>query len=214
MRITEEEMAERKDKILHVAYELFCKHGIDAITLSQIAKESGVGLSTIYRYFNTKGELLLQTQKILWEETVEQIRANNWNQLPSAKNGWEEMSILLYGYKAFYEQHGCYLLFAMDYKMYLVRHGIKLPQYIYDSIAWPIQKLFCAALKRGQEDGSINKKETVYNQFAEIWGIMRGFAEQLVILDVIYDGPNTGQMLFDRIIHYILEGLRNQPKGM
>ncbi len=214
MRITEEEMAERKDKMLHVAYGLFCKYGIDAITLSQIAKESGVGLSTVYRYFNTKGELLLQTQKILWEETVEQVRASNWDQLPLAKDGWEEMSILLYGFKAFYEQHSRYLLFAMDYKMFLVRHDIKLPQYIYDSIISPVQKLFCAALERGHQDGSITNKETVYNQFAEIWGIMRGFAEQLAVLEKIYDGPNTGEILFDRIIYHILEGLRNPPKGM
>lgn len=210
MRITEEEMAERKYKILHVAYHLFCQHGIDAITLSQIAKESGVSNSTVYRYFETKAELLLQTQNILWTETVAQVTKNNWNQLPLSKNGWEELSILLYGFKAFYQQHSNYLLFSVDYKLFLVRNCIRLSEYSYNKTLKPVKDIFCAALNRGQNDGSINRESPAETQFIEIWDLIRGFAEQLVVLNAIYEKPNLGEQQFDHIIQYILETLRGQ----
>lgn len=54
-------MQKTKDNIRHllvqVAKEAFCTKGYTGVSMREIAKQSGVGLSNIYNYFNSKDEL-------------------------------------------------------------------------------------------------------------------------------------------------------------
>jgi AcrR family transcriptional regulator len=42
---------EVRDAILHTAAALVAKHGLHAVTMSQIAEETGIGRATLYKYF-------------------------------------------------------------------------------------------------------------------------------------------------------------------
>jgi AcrR family transcriptional regulator len=48
-----------RERILHTAYELFCRHGIGAIGIDRIIAEAGVAKMTLYRHFRSKEELVL-----------------------------------------------------------------------------------------------------------------------------------------------------------
>ena len=56
--------AERRDKlrnrarVLAAASELFGEHGVDVVTVDQVAERAGVGVGTIYRGFGEKGGLV------------------------------------------------------------------------------------------------------------------------------------------------------------
>lgn len=50
---------EKRQQILDVASKLFLKHGLDAVSMSQIASEVGGSKSTLYSYFDNKEELFL-----------------------------------------------------------------------------------------------------------------------------------------------------------
>src|SRR6516225_288797 len=56
--------AERRDKlrnrarVLAAASELFGEHGVDVVTVDQVAERAGVGVGTIYRGFGKKGGLV------------------------------------------------------------------------------------------------------------------------------------------------------------
>ena len=54
---------EVRDAILDTAAALVAKHGLRAVTMSQIAEETGIGRATLYKYFSGVEPIL-----IAWHE--------------------------------------------------------------------------------------------------------------------------------------------------
>ncbi len=54
----ERKKEETKQKIIAVAMPLFTKHGVDAITMEQIAEEADVAKGTLYNYFPVKEAII------------------------------------------------------------------------------------------------------------------------------------------------------------
>src|SRR5215204_6004790 len=50
---------EVRDAILDAAASLVAKHGLRAVTMSQIAEETGIGRATLYKYFSGVEPILL-----------------------------------------------------------------------------------------------------------------------------------------------------------
>src|SRR6478609_2965544 len=48
---------ERRDRIVHAAFALLERGEYDAIQMRDVAREAGVALATIYRYFTSKEHL-------------------------------------------------------------------------------------------------------------------------------------------------------------
>ena len=69
-----------RERILQTAYDLFCRHGVQAIGVDRIVAEAGVAKMTLYKYFRSKQELIvaaLDRREELWtrgwlEREVEQ----------------------------------------------------------------------------------------------------------------------------------------------
>ncbi|RDI55836.1 TetR/AcrR family transcriptional regulator [Nocardia mexicana] len=58
-RPKQEGLAEqRREQIVQAAYEVFTEQGYRATTVSEIARHAGVGQGTVYRYFDSKVEIL------------------------------------------------------------------------------------------------------------------------------------------------------------
>lgn len=55
----ERKKAAARSRILSEAIELFSRHGIDAVTVDQIAAAADVGKGTIYNYFETKEDIVV-----------------------------------------------------------------------------------------------------------------------------------------------------------
>lgn len=197
--------------MIHAAYALFCEHGIDGITLAEISKAAGVSPKSIFRYFENKAELLQHTQVILWKEIVAYLLTSSKAQMDHAKSGLAKMEILLANFKALYENHSQYLVFACDYKMFLVRNHIKLSKQLYRRIMCPIIEIFTEMLELGRADGSISKEQTISVQFYTMWGVMRGFVEEIAIYDRMYVGTNPWKGQFDFLLQHIVAALAATP---
>jgi len=58
-----------RERVLHVAYDLFCRHGVQAIGVDRIVAEAGVAKMTLYKHFRSKDDLIvaaLDRREELW----------------------------------------------------------------------------------------------------------------------------------------------------
>lgn len=75
----EDLLERRKNQILEAAIQVFSKKGFEGSTTKEIAKKAKVSEGTIFRYFRTKKDILVQMLNILVDQTlfdfVEQIES-------------------------------------------------------------------------------------------------------------------------------------------
>lgn len=64
--------------LLETARQLFQKHGVAAVSMTQLAEAAGVGKGTLYRHFNNKLDvcyaLLDEDQRLLQDQTLQRLR--------------------------------------------------------------------------------------------------------------------------------------------
>lgn len=191
MRITEAELKYRKSNIIQCAFRLFCCKGIDKVTIEEIAHAAGVGVTSIYRYFNTKTELLQKTYTILWQEIAQTIVPYTAPSLKYQKNGYEQLCSFMQNFENLFTVHEEYILFAVDYKLYMIREKICLDSKIEHEMLSPIHSAFYDAVKQGQRDGSINAHGDIDIMFYLFWIVMRGYIEEIVVYEkVLQDNQN------------------------
>lgn len=205
---TEEGLKLCKETIIHRAFDLFCQKGIDKVSMEEIAKSAGVGVASVYRYFKTKAELALNTQQILWDNIQREITAEISDGYYTGKSGCEQLSFLLHSFEQLYKEHSNYLLFAADYKMYLIRKNMFIEGSDYNQMLEPVKRLFCQALQNGMEDGSLKIKGNSEDVFYVIWGILRGFIDEMVLYDYSTTGENPWFARFHFLCNLILKQLQ------
>lgn len=70
--LTEEQIEVKRLAIAHAAAELIFRNGYSETSVSQIARKTGIGKSTIYDYFSSKEEIILT----LLDEPLAEVRLN------------------------------------------------------------------------------------------------------------------------------------------
>ena len=74
--ITEEELTRRRSEIANTAVQIFTEKGFSETSMREIAEAAGVGKSTIYDYFPSKDEILINfigeatRQLTVWAEEI------------------------------------------------------------------------------------------------------------------------------------------------
>lgn len=64
-----------RDKLIEAAKQLFIRHGVDNVTISDIANATDKGRRTIYTYFNSKREIYKAVVEKESEKMVGELRA-------------------------------------------------------------------------------------------------------------------------------------------
>jgi AcrR family transcriptional regulator len=67
----------KRDDIIQAALEIISEHGFHGSPMSMIAEKAGVGAGTIYCYFKSKDELIIEINRTLEEEMLSAIEKNH-----------------------------------------------------------------------------------------------------------------------------------------
>ena len=62
-----------KEKVIKVALSFFVKYGIEMSKISEIGKAAGLTERSVFRYFETKNNLVLATALLFWKKAVKNI---------------------------------------------------------------------------------------------------------------------------------------------
>ena len=84
-RIERRDAAENRQRILDAAQKLFEQHGVEQVSMNQIAKEAEIGPGTLYRRYRNKGELCLDLIKdnvVICFDHIEAYLEDNQNASP------------------------------------------------------------------------------------------------------------------------------------
>ncbi|WP_053375795.1 TetR/AcrR family transcriptional regulator [Paenibacillus sp. FJAT-27812] len=61
--------------ILHTANHLFTEHGVESVSMHQIARSVGIGQGTLYRRYSNKGDLCMDMMKENFDIFINEIEA-------------------------------------------------------------------------------------------------------------------------------------------
>lgn len=210
MRLTEADMQERREVMIHTAFRLFCERGIENVTLTEIAKKAQVGENTLYRYFENKDKLVLEAFIKLWDNIMYNVE-HAVEAVPNydALTGYEQMQVWLEGFRHLYQLDGDFVLFSYEAKMYFLRRNIKLDRFQQDMLMQSFSSSCLAALDKGKADGSIPVQESSEDLFYAIWGAVRGYVVKIVIYRELYGKDSPWEGRYEVVMRGILSALRS-----
>ncbi len=115
------EMAARREAMLREGFRLFAGKGIEAVTMQEVASACGVGIATLYRYYNTKLALVIDIAVRQWEDYAVEVRQKQAERGIDKMTAIERLDFYLQFYIDLYRSHSLMLCFNQNFNNY-VRH--------------------------------------------------------------------------------------------
>src|SRR5689334_8757812 len=81
-QLTRDDTRDKRQAILAAARELFARQGYEETTIAEIARAAGVAVGTVYLYFQSKHDILLDVCLALNEDVALAIRSPTNLELP------------------------------------------------------------------------------------------------------------------------------------
>lgn len=147
------------DRILNAAYELFASRGIEPITMEDIAQKAKITPSILYRYFESKDSLVIETATHAWTTQMEDVLPAMIKPKYTNSTGYVQLEQIFALFVKLYEKHQDFLRFIYLFDAFAVKEKIKKDQMTnYESKILLVKEIISVAIQKGIEDGSINKK--------------------------------------------------------
>ena len=181
------EKTQRRSAILKSAKRLISKHGVEGMSMNQLADSTELNKATIYLYFSDKDDLIdaiVYEGLVLLESQYEEV-------VRGSLSGLERVLNLARITFAFYKQHPVYFytLNHQERRKARARLGTSIAEKG-NEVASRVFKRITEKLRQGIEDGSI-RKEIDVNVFlvlfyAQIYGVMHFmYSKEDVYKDVL-----------------------------
>lgn len=114
-----------RQQIIESAFRVYSEKTIDAINLTQVAKAAGVGVATVYRYFESKTELVLEVNTWVWDKYMNEKQVRNDADERSAAEIFE---VYLESFIDLYRDHRDILRFNQFFNVYIQREDVTAEQ--------------------------------------------------------------------------------------
>ena len=149
----------RIERILLSAFSLFSHTGIDAIAMTDIAKNAEIGVASLYRYFETKDEIAIRTAIWAWENQKKMILPILDDSGYYNKNGISQLEEIFDLFFKLYQNVPDFFRYIYFFDAYIVCQKIDAERLIpYQAVIESVQKIISDAIFKGIEDGSINSE--------------------------------------------------------
>ncbi len=167
------EMARRRDRMIETGFRLFAEHGIETVTMRDVADAAGLGIATLYRYFSSKLVFAAAIGARKWEEYYKEVNEEYARRGGEMMNALEELDFYLGSYIVLYREHRDMLRFHQNFNGYVMHERVppdQLREYL-TSVDLFIRKFHILYVK-GQKDGTIRTDEPEQTMFNATMHIM------------------------------------------
>ncbi len=185
-----EELREQNKRLtIEKGLELFIKNGVDQTTVKDVAAAAGLTERSVYRYFDSKADLVLATAILFWERISKRVEQRVSEKGYQGMSGMEQIDIMLRFYAGLYMENPDYVRFILNCETALYNAGISAdiqsrPPGLFEDSNSPLVR----AIKTGLADGSVSPnadvKEIYYNAYDAILGTMQRQAMGSTLCDL------------------------------
>ncbi len=171
------EMTARRQSMLREGFRLFAEKGIELVAMQEIANACGVGIATLYRYYNTKSALVVDIATHKWEEYGEYVKEKRVKRNAIAKTAAENFSFYLDFYIDLYKKHKDLLRFNQNFNNYVAHERVSVEQLTsYLQAISGFAEMFHNIYVKGKNDGTIKTDLSEEKMFATTSHIMLAVA--------------------------------------
>ena len=138
------------------ACELLQEKGIENVKMTDVARRAGLGVASMYRYFETKEKLIITCAVKMWERVIESIMPSFCTKEYSGLCGFEKIKRILCVYKTLFDEHKDFVMFVARFDSYCLNNGIETDKLAdYEKLFALLYEYFSEAFDLGIADGSI-----------------------------------------------------------
>ena len=171
----------RAQKILEAAMELFCEKGIEETSIDEIAERAGVGSATIYRYYETKAQLAIQSGVAYWRKIAGQYLNITDIEGYSDMTGREQLECIMDALIAIFERERGFLKYLQEFEVFVRRYAINMERLAeYEDSIMSLKPRVTDALEKGRQDGTLffewSSNEVCYSLAHTAFGVMKRLA--------------------------------------
>ncbi len=160
-------MAKTRERILETAFQLFADRSIEKVKMSEVAEASGIGIATLYRYYNTKPELVIAVGTRSWKKYIEEYVSSFEKSDTTRKTVSEIFERLLDSFTDLYQNHKDILRFNQFFNIYMMNE--KIDQDLQAGYIGEIKALedrFASDIAAGMTDGTLSTETKVREAFS------------------------------------------------
>lgn len=171
----------RAQKILEAAMALFCEKGLEETSIDEIAERAGVGSATIYRYFDTKAQLAIQSGVEYWKKIAGQYLNVAERKGYQEMNGRQQLECIMDSLILIFENERGFLKYLQEFEVFVRRYAIDMIQLNeYEECLMSLKPRVTDALEKGLHDGTLSfewsPNEVCYSLAHTAFGVMKRFA--------------------------------------
>lgn len=148
-------MKARRERMLETGFRLFSKRSIESVSMNEVAEACGVGIATLYRYFNTKLALVVAIGTRQWERYGEEMD-RRWSEAESSLDAAGGFALYLDGFLELYRDHRDLLRFNQYFNIYVTREGAAEEQLRpYLEVTGRFARRFHSLYEKAEADGTL-----------------------------------------------------------
>src|SRR6056297_946449 len=148
----------RRREIIVSALEIFKAKGIGSTKMTDVAKKSENGVATVYRYFSTKSELVVEAATHLWVKEISQIKNLLEEKTFSQSTCIEKIQKILELFLDVYTNQRDLLFFLDEFDTYILKEELTGDQLEnYEKNILNLKDTVVNTLNKGIEEGTVKK---------------------------------------------------------
>ena len=141
--------------LVDIATDLFMCRSVQEVTIRDIAVSAQVGEATIYRYFGTKQNIVLQAAM-----KVQDIVSKDFFKLEEGKKGYEKLTIFYQSYFDIFVKYPSFYKFLDEFDAYISIENTDASN-PYESAIDQYKAHYMQAYQLGIKDGSIKPQKDI-----------------------------------------------------